>query len=110
MNDNPAKPGSSNDPQSNPESATYGRPEKADWRRYARFTLWGIVALIAVFFVLGNTQEVNVSFIFKDATLPMYVVILISMFLGLLIGGGGVWFLSRRKAKEKARIAKGGKK
>lgn len=88
----------------------YGRPEKADWRRYARFTVWGVLALFALLFILGNSQEVQVNFLFREATLPMYIALLITLVLGLLIGAGGVWFLGRRRAKSKAAAVKRGKK
>ena len=93
------------------EADRFGRPEKANWRQYAKFGMWVVLALLAVTFVFGNFQEVEVNFLFQTSVVPLYIALLISLVLGILIGSLGVWMLGRRKAKAaKAKAkAKGGK-
>ena len=87
----------------------FGRPEKANWRQYAKFGLWIVLGLVALTFVFGNTEEVEVNFLFQTSVVPLYVALLISLVLGIAIGSLGVWFLGRRKAKTAKAKAKGGK-
>jgi uncharacterized integral membrane protein len=104
-------PGGSANSQGTPgkDADRFGRPEKANWRQYAKFGLWIVLALIALTFVFGNSEEVAVNFLFQTATVPLYVALLIALVLGIAIGGGGVWFLGRRKAKAAKAKAKGAK-
>ncbi len=88
------------DPTARPDAASYGRPEPADWRKYARVSLWVVVAVVALIFVFGNSDSVEVNFVLRTATVPLYVALLISLVLGALIGIGGTWILGRRKAKK----------
>jgi uncharacterized integral membrane protein len=95
---------SAKEPPGRPDAASYGRPEPADWRKYARFGLWVVIAVVALIFVFGNNEPTEVNFVLRTAKVPLYVALLISMILGILIGLGGVWLLGRRKAK-KAKLA-----
>ncbi len=61
-----------------------------------------IVALvILVIFVLQNTDEAKVDFLFWDATLSLWAVIVIGAALGFLVG----WFLGRSRMKRRLRRA-----
>ena len=91
------------------DAERYGRPEKANWRQYAKFGLWVVLGLLALTFVFGNSEEVEVNFLFQTSVVPLYVALLISLALGIAIGSGGVWMLGRRKAKAAKAKAKGGK-
>ncbi len=91
--------GSSGAGSSSQDADRFGRPEKANWRQYAKFGLWVVLGLLALTFVFGNSEEVEVNFLFQTSVVPLYVALLISLVLGLLIGSIGVWMLGRRKAK-----------
>lgn len=101
--------GASSSGSSGKDAERFGRPEPANWKQYAKFGLWIVLALLALTFVFGNTEEVQVNFLFQTSAVPLYVALLISLVLGIAIGSGGVWMLGRRKAKAAKAKAKGGK-
>lgn len=59
----------------------------------------GIVSVAAVVFALQNSEEASVEFLFFTATVPLSVVIVISMVLGAILG----WFIGfmRRRRRRK---------
>jgi uncharacterized integral membrane protein len=55
-------------------------------RRGARFyVIWVLIAL-ALLFVLQNTGDTNVKFLFAEASLPLFFALLIALALGMAIG------------------------
>jgi uncharacterized integral membrane protein len=54
---------------------------------------WGIVALIvvALIFILLNSQEVKIKFIFTTVTAPLFFALALATLLGLIIG----WAIAR---------------
>jgi uncharacterized integral membrane protein len=66
-----------------PDSAA--RADKAGGRG-ARF--WGAVAAatLALVFILQNTDETRVKFLFAEAELPLFFALLITTLLGVIIG------------------------
>lgn len=56
--------------------------ERRSWRTYAA----GVVAVVVLVFVIQNSQEVEVDFIFATTSTPLFFVILIAAALGALIG------------------------
>jgi uncharacterized integral membrane protein len=59
----------------------------------------GIVAVAAVIFVFQNSEEASVDFLFFSATVPLSVVIVISMVLGAVLG----WFLGYMRRRRRRR-------
>ncbi len=59
----------------------------------------GIVAVAAVIFILQNLDETQMEFLFFDGTVPLSLVIIISMTLGAVLG----WFVGfmRRRGKRR---------
>ena len=49
-----------------------GQPPPANWRRWARLTAWGVLALIVVLFIVRNSQDVPIHFLGLTATLPLW--------------------------------------
>ncbi len=60
----------------------------------------GIVGIAAIIFALQNSEEAQVDFLFFSATVPLSVVIIISLILGAILG----WFvgyLRRRRRRNR---------
>ncbi len=76
-----------NEPRAGARQPENGAAQRRRWRTYAAAAV-GILALI---FVLQNSQDVEVDFIFATTTTPLFFVLLIAIALGALIG----WLLPR---------------
>jgi len=59
----------------------------------------GIVAVAAVIFILQNSDETHMEFLLFDGTVPLSLVIVISMALGAVLGWF-VGFMRRRKKRQ----------
>jgi uncharacterized integral membrane protein len=59
----------------------------------------GIVAIAALIFILQNSEQQEVTFLFFSATVPLSVVIIVSMVLGAILG----WFLAYMRRRRKRR-------
>jgi uncharacterized integral membrane protein len=59
-----------------------------------------MIAVAAVIFVLQNSDETPVEFLFLDATVPLSVVIVISMALGAVLGSFLGYTRRRRKRRD----------
>ena len=60
-----------------------------------------IVFVVLIVFVLQNSDDAKVDFLFWDATLSLWAVVLIGAALGFLVG----WFLGRSRMKRRERRA-----
>ena len=68
-----------------------GQPEqipaaKVGRERGWRFYLAGLLALLAAIFVIQNTEQTNVTFLFADTTMPLFFALIITLALGAMIG------------------------
>lgn len=75
----------------------------------ARFLYWLIalpLVLLAGFFAIANREPVRVGLwpLVDTAVMPLFVVIILSLFLGFLFGALAAWW-SGRRARQRARIA-----
>lgn len=101
-------------PWGNPASAaggqrveTFGnRPPARSMMRYIKPTLWGLLILYVVLFLLLNRAPTEVNFLFFSATAPLVVALLVIFLLGIIVGIGGVLMRDRRKAAKAARSTK----
>ena len=59
-----------------------------------------IVAVAAVIFVLQNSDEAAVEFLFLNTTVPLSVVILVSMVLGAILGSFLGYTRRRRRRRD----------
>jgi uncharacterized integral membrane protein len=66
-------------------------------RRTVGLVVAGIIVVVTVIFVLQNTIDTPVNFLFLSTEAPLYVVIVISMILGSLLTLIGMWVRKRRK-------------
>lgn len=68
----------------------------------AKFIVLGIVVVLIVLFVLQNTDEVQLDFLFLDGVFPLWTMLLVMAVLGF-VGG---WYFGRiRGAERRARRA-----
>ena len=68
----------------------------------AGLVIWIIIAVLAVFFIVQNARDANVKFLFFDGTMSLWLVIVISIVIGVLLDRLGTWYLRRRKEKKAA--------
>mgnify|MGYP000563071098 CR=1 FL=1 len=72
-----------------------------------RAVIAGIVAIGAVIFIFQNQDDTRMEFLFFSGTVPLYLVIIISMVLGAVLG----WFVGymrRRRRRRADRISSEG--
>ena len=79
-----------------------GRVDPPNYRLYIRIAVLIAIGLTALLFVVGNSEQVQVRIIFSNYWVPMYVVIVMSIVLGLLIGALATAILLHRREKRKA--------
>ncbi|MEU9080217.1 LapA family protein [Kitasatospora sp. NPDC004745] len=58
----------------------------------------GVIAVLAVWFIAVNTASVTITLWVADVTLPLWVVLTVTILVGMLIGT----FLTRRRASRRA--------
>jgi uncharacterized integral membrane protein len=58
-----------------------------------------IVGVAALVFIFQNSEQQEVNFLFFSATVPLSVVIIISMVLGAVIGGSFGYMRRRRRRR-----------
>lgn len=56
--------------------------KERSWRFYAASAL----SVLALIFVIQNTEETNVTFLFAQTRLPLFFALIIAILLGALIG------------------------
>ena len=59
----------------------------------------GIVGVLALIFIFQNSEQQDVNFLFFSATVPLSVVIIISMMLGAVLG----WFFGYMRRRKRRR-------
>ncbi|TXH40827.1 MAG: LapA family protein [Actinobacteria bacterium] len=90
-----------------PNAEVYGRnPSARKMTAYIKPTLWGILIVYVVLFLLMNRDSTQINFVFFEATAPLVVALLVVFIIGLLVGGGLIMFRSRRDKQAGARKAK----
>jgi uncharacterized integral membrane protein len=56
-----------------------------------------VVAIALIAFVVQNTDEQQVDWLFLDATLPLWLLLLITAVLGAVLANLGGWLWRRRR-------------
>jgi uncharacterized integral membrane protein len=73
--------------------------QTADWNWKAITS--GVVVVLALIFILQNTEKRSIQFLFFGWTVGTWVALLVTFVLGMLAGWLLAWFVrSRREAKE----------
>lgn len=63
----------------------YGERQKGEFRRFLKPTLWGLLAVFAVVFVVSNLDEVSVSFVAFQVQTRLVWVLIFAVLLGALL-------------------------
>jgi uncharacterized integral membrane protein len=63
------------------------QPDKEDQKSNISFqqVSWGLVAIIAVLFVVLNSDKTEMNLIFVQPKLPLFVLVITSMLIGFLL-------------------------
>ncbi|MCH9718894.1 MAG: LapA family protein [Actinomycetia bacterium] len=85
-----------------------GGAPPADWRRYLRIGVWGVLAVFALLLLLLNGESVTVNLVFTKMSIPLFLALGLAMVLGAVLGGSLLYFRQRSKARRAA--AQRGKK
>ena len=73
--------------------------QTADWNW--KVIAAGVAAVLALIFILQNTEKRSIQFLFFDWTVGTWVALLVTFVLGMLAGWLLAWFVrSRRETKE----------
>lgn len=78
-----------------------GEPAPANWRQWARITLWVVVAGLIVLFLLGNREPTQIDFVFFSATASLWIVLLAMVLLGAILGWTASWWWRRRRRRRR---------
>ena len=82
-----------------PAEVKRARGARGDNRDIIRLVVGGIGLVLLIAFVVGNSNDVKVNFIFANATTSLIWVILVSALLGLLVDRLIIAIGKRRKKK-----------
>lgn len=70
-------------PHRGPAPLPGAKPKKdRSWRFYVAIA----IAIVALIFIIQNSQKVQVDFIFATATTPLFFILLITFVAGALVG------------------------
>jgi len=63
------------------------QPDKKDQKRNISFQQvgWGLLAVVAVLFVVLNSEKTEMNLIFAKPNLPLFVLVITSMVIGFLL-------------------------
>jgi uncharacterized integral membrane protein len=59
-----------------------------------------IIAVLAVIFIIQNARDAQVKFLFWDGTLSLWIVLLLTLIVGVLLDRVVTWALRRRRARQ----------
>ena len=76
-------------------------PDDHGFQLNMRAVVGGIIAVALVAFIAGNSQDAKVQFLFFSATMPLWIVLTGTAFLGAAIGA----LLTQRRQRRKQRNA-----
>ena len=98
--------------QPSPEQEQSGKKEfsggapPADWRRYLRIGVWGVLAVFALLLLFLNGESVTVNLVFAEMSIPLFLALGLAMALGAILGGSLLYFRQRSKARAAAQRGK----
>jgi uncharacterized integral membrane protein len=63
------------------------QPDEKDQKRNISFqqVSWGLLAVVAVLFVVLNSEKTEMNLIFAKPNLPLFVLVITSMVIGFLL-------------------------
>jgi uncharacterized integral membrane protein len=72
---------------------------------YVKLGVAGVLAILLLLYIFQNTVKVPFNFLFFDFVWPLWLIILVSLVIGLLIGMLASTLLARRRRKARRRAA-----
>ncbi len=94
-----------------PKDEVFGKaPSARRMTHYIRPTLWVIVLVYVVIFLLLNRAKTQINFLFFTAEAPLIVALLVMFILGIVVGGGILMLRSRRDRRVAERSTASGRK
>lgn len=69
----------------------------------AKLVAIGVVALLILIFILQNTESVQLTFLFWNFGFPLWLLFVLTLIFGVLVGMGGLAVLQRRRRHERRR-------
>ena len=69
----------------------------------AKLVAVGVILLLILIFVLQNTESVQLTFLFWDFGFPLWLLFVLALAGGLLVGMGLLAVLQRRSRRERRR-------
>lgn len=70
-------------------------------RPMGKFIILGVIAVLLLVFVFQNTAKVSFGFLFFDFTWPMWLMLLITLLIGFVVGFLTSAMLRRRRRRER---------
>ena len=61
-------------------------PQKPKKRSNAKLVVAVLAAVLAIVFVIVNTNQVEINFIFFKVTAPLLIALIVAMLLGFIVG------------------------
>lgn len=58
-----------------------------------------LVLVVAVIFVVQNTDSASLTFLGFDFTMPLWLLFVISLIMGAILGSVGRWYMARRRRR-----------
>jgi uncharacterized integral membrane protein len=58
-----------------------------------------IAAALIIIFIIQNSKEADVHILFWDGSMSIWIVIVISVALGIVLDRAIIWYMRRRRAK-----------
>lgn len=99
----PGPPGSAAGPPAAPGPYSPQQPAKAPIGTYIKVSVWTLILVLVVLFVLLNKESVTINFIFLNAVVPLIFVLLGCLIIGALLGiAFSIWW-KRRGARKAAK-------
>ena len=82
-----------------PEGAGTGPPSERSGVSPALIVL-GIVAIVAVIFIVQNNEQRQIEFLFFDVSTPVWVALLVAVALGVVLDRLFVYWWNRRRKRD----------
>ena len=89
-------------PQQEPQQQPGRRPapgRASDFARSLKTAAYVVVAVVTTIFLLRNSQSVDVDFVVTSVSVPLFLVLLITLILGAVLALGAQGLRYRRRGK-----------
>lgn len=84
------------------ERDVYGGPQRSDWRKYVKPSLWGVLAVFTIVFISSNLQDTTISFVVFQMQTKLVWVLVFCVLLGVGLAEGFRFWRRRRAGLRRA--------